>query len=235
MNQDFNKENEYYRRALKHPTIGEPGRKYLESRGISEETIEAWEIGYCPVGHPEYKKLKGRVTFPVRCQQGKIVTISGRTIFKGLSGPKYDMYPFSARKILFGLWQNRNDIRKLNRAIVTEGQLDVITAWQNGFRIATSSFGAHGSLDHLANLSRYAKLIDILYDGDAAGLKGVEMIKNIQTLGDLEVRFKTNIFPRGEDLDSWIQKNSADKLYELLDKSEIDSLKLKLQRMGKVK
>lgn len=231
MEQDFIKENEYYKKALKHPTIGEPGRRYLESRGINEETIKVWEIGYCPIGHPEYKKLKGRVTFPVRDQQGKIVTISGRSVFKTLPGPKYDMYPFSARKILFGLWQNRNNIRELNRAVITEGQLDVITAWQNGFKIATSSFGAHGSLDHLAALSRYAKLIDILYDGDAAGLKGIEGIKQIQTLGDLELRFKTNIFPQGDDLDSWIQKNSAEKLFELLDKSEIDSLKSKLMRM----
>lgn len=230
METNFERENDYYKWALKHPTIGEPGRRYLESRGITQETIDFWEIGYCPIGHKQYKKLKGRITFPVRDQSGKIVTISGRKVFEAL-GVKYDMYPFTARKVLFGLWQNRNDIRIENRAVVTEGQIDVITSWQNGLKIVTSTFGAHGTLWHVGILARYAKRLDILYDNDSAGLEGVEGIKNLSTLGDLEVKFK-NPFSKGEDLDNWIQKHTADELIELLDQSEIISLRDKLKRLG---
>lgn len=231
MEADFNQENEYYKWALLHPTIGEPGRRYLKTRGISDETIKYWEIGYCPIGHKKYRKLKGRITFPVRCQKGSIITISGRKVFDTLPGGKYDMYPFPARRILFGLWQNRNDIRHFNRAVVTEGQLDVITAWQSGFKIATSTFGAHGTLWHMGILARYAKIIDILYDGDKAGWEGIKGIQNLSTLGDLDVRFKTNIFPKGEDLDSWIKKHSAEELINLLDKNKIMSLSEKLENI----
>lgn len=239
---DYEQENNFYKYALKHPTLGETGRKYLESRGIKEETIEKWEIGWAPVGvtppcykgqvKPFWKKMWGRVTFPVRTQSGKIATISGRLVIQSMKSVKYDMYPFAARKILFGLWQNKDSIREANRAAITEGQMDVITAWQEGFKIATSTFGAHGSLDHLANLSRYAKRIDVLYDADAAGMKGIEGIKKLSTLGDLDVRFK-NPFPKGEDLDSWLRKNNVDNLLKMLDRSEFDDLKMRFSRMNK--
>jgi DNA primase len=229
---NYEKENEFYKRALLHPVIGEPARKYLESRGINEETIRVWEIGYCPPGHKVYKKLKARITFPVRDQKGTIVTISGRKIFSAMDGVKYDMYPFTARKILFGLWQNKETIRDSNRAVITEGQFDVITAWQAGFKIATSTFGAHGTLWHLALLARYAKRIDVLYDADKAGIEGMEAIKKLSTLGDLDVKLK-NPFTKGDDLDSWLQKNAVENLYNLLDNNEINSLKAKLQRIGR--
>lgn len=232
METNFDRENEYYIWALQHPTIGEPGRRYLESRGINQETIDYWSIGYCPIGHKTYAKLKGRITFPVFDNKGTIVTISGRKVFEALPGPKYDMYPFSARKTAFGLWQNRNDIRENNRAIITEGQIDVITAWQEGLKIVTSTFGAHGTLWHLGTLARYAKRIDILYDNDAAGREGEEGIKKLSTLGDLEIKYNSGVFPRGQDLDSWIKLNSASKLLELLDTNKMLSLREKLQRMG---
>jgi DNA primase len=228
---NYFEENEFYKYALFHKEVGEPARIYLSSRGINDETIKHWEIGYCPLGHKTYTKLKGRITFPVYDQKGNIVTISGRKIFDTVNGPKYDMYPFNARKTLFGLWQNKNNIREVNRAAITEGQIDVITAWQKGFNIATSSFGAHGSLDHLALLSRYAKRIDILYDADEAGFKGIKGIKSLPTLGDLDIHFK-NPFPTGHDLDSWIKDKTSDQLLSLLDKSEIDILKNKISKMG---
>ena len=227
---NYVEENEYYKNALFHEVIGEPARIYLQKRGINEETIRYWEIGYCPIGHKKYSKLKGRITFPVYDQSGAIVTISGRKIFDTLNGPKYDMYPFSARKVLFGLWQNKEEIRNLNRAAITEGQIDVITAWQKGFKVATSSFGAHGSLDHIAVLSRYAKRIDVLFDADDAGTKGVKAIQALSTLGDLDVRFN-NPLPRGEDLDSWIKNKEAEQLFNLLDREKEDALKRKILKM----
>lgn len=230
--ESYEKENDFYKRALQHPTIGAPARKYLEQRGINEETIKFWEIGWCPVGHKEYYKLKGRVTFPVRNQNGKIITISGRKVFETLDGPKYDMYPFSARKNLFGIWQNKNEIREENRAIITEGQMDVITSWQKGLKIVTSTFGAHGSLWHLGIIARYANRINILYDTDTAGNEGIEGIKKLSTLGDLQVNYK-NPFSKNEDLDSWLQKNDKDKLFNLLEDDQILSLRQKLKRIGR--
>ncbi|MNC41904.1 DNA primase [compost metagenome] len=232
MSNTFVQENEFYKMALQHPVAGEPGRRYLSMRGITEETIKFWDIGYAPIGHKRYRKLQGRITFPVFDHTGKIATISGRKVFDSLSGPKYDMYPFAARKILFGLWQNKNNMREMNRAAITEGQIDVITSWQKGFKIASSSFGAHGSLDHLSLLSRYAKNINVLYDSDKAGYAGIQGIKELSTLGDLNIEFK-NPFPHGQDLDSWIKNHSAEELFNLLDRNEVSILKEKLLKIGR--
>jgi len=243
MDNNFEEEMKIYKDILFNKKEGVQGRNYLKIRGISKETADFWNLGYCPLNFtpPMYKdkpflqkKMQGRLILPVFDQSGKVITISGRKVFQTLPGPKYDMYQFPARKILFGLWQNKEEMRKLNRAAITEGQLDVITAWQKGFKIAASSFGAHGSLDHLALLSRYVKKINVLYDADNAGFEGIKAIKELSKLCDLEIEFK-NPFPRGEDLDSWIRKNSSEKLFELLDKNKISTLKDKLKNMeGKI-
>lgn len=235
----YTKELEEYIYILFNTPEGKPGRNYLKLRGITKETAMYWKIGYCPIGYTSSinrqfnikSKFQGRIIFPVFDQNGVIVTITGRKIFDTLPGPKYDMYPFPARKILFGLWQNKANIREQGRAIVTEGQLDVITAWQKGLKIVTSTFGAHGTLWHLGLLARYAKRLDILYDNDSAGFEGVEGIKKLSTLGDLDIRFQNNIFPKGEDLDSWIKNHSLEELFILLDQGKILSLKEKLKRL----
>lgn len=243
MRPDLEWENEYYRKALAHPTIGQVGRSYLESRGLKQETIDKWEIGWSPIGcipsnfdkndpTAPWKKLYGRITFPIRDQNGVMVSISGRQVIKLEGKPKYDHYPFSARKVLFGLWNNKEEIQKADSIIITEGQIDVISSWQQGLRIVTSSFGAHCSLDHFAIASRYASNVDILYDEDNAGKKGTQNVTEFPTWGDLNVNLCTGIFPQGEDLDSWIQKHSTEELFALINSSETEKLMKKLKAIG---
>lgn len=221
-------------------------RQYLKSRKIKVNTAKFWKLGYCPIGfipecYKEYgedaymfwKKMWGRLIIPIFDQNGKLVSLSGRQIEKYDNGPKYDHYKFSSRQILFGLYQNKQNIFQKNRCIITEGQLDVISSWQNGLDIVTSSFGAHGSLSHLAIASRYCNKIDILYDGDQAGKKGMDAIKSISSLGDLNVNIVTNIFNEGEDLDNWIQKNNPEKLLYKIDNYDKNKMKYKLMIMKK--
>ncbi|MFW6243219.1 MAG: toprim domain-containing protein [bacterium] len=242
MTPNFEIENKYYIKALKHSSVGQIARNYLEKRGISEETIEKWEIGWSPYRciPPNYKdwndsyhpweKMWGGITFPIYDQNGKIVSISRRLILK-IDKPKYDHYPFPARRIIFGLYQNKRNIQKFDRALITEGQIDVITSWQEGLKVVGSTFGAHCSLDHLALLSRYASNIDILYDGDAAGYKGINAIKQFTTWGDLSIKFHTNLFQCGEDLDSWIKNHSSSELIKLINNNKKYKLKDRLEQI----
>lgn len=234
---DLEWENEYYKKAMK--VKGDVAKKYLFDRGIDQSSIDFWELGWAiPGATPSnfnkdddsqvYKKHWGRITIPIRSHNGELISISSRKVFN-VSGPKYDHYPFPARRILFGLYNNKENIREEDRAIVTEGQMDVISSWQNNLKIVTSSFGAHASLDHFAILARYASNIDVLYDADFAGQLGTKMIQDFHTYNDLNVNLHNNIFLQGEDLDSWIRKNSKDDLLKLLNKTEIDILKNKLK------
>ena len=222
---DLTQELEEYIDILLNKEEGRPGRDYLKFRGIEISTAVYWKIGYCPLNYiaTPYRnsdinwgeKMGGRITFPIFDANGLLVSISGRLALS-LDKPKYDMYNFIKKRVLFGLHQNKNNIREQNSIIITEGQLDVISAWQNGITNVASSFGAHCSLYHLGLAARYCSDIYILYDEDMAGLSGAEDIKDFSTCGDLNVFIKTGIFPKGEDLDSFLKKHSKDELEMLL-------------------
>lgn len=239
---NFVQEIKEYNYILLNTSAGNPGKSYLNQRGINNETIKYWQLGYCPVGYiPKcykdqiddncnkfWSKLYGRITIPIINQNGTIVSISGRQVIKINDRPKYDHYSFNARRVLFGLYQNKEDIQREDRAFITEGQIDVISAWQQGLRIVTSSFGAHCSLDHFAVLSRYASVVDVLYDEDNAGWTGTKSIEEFSTWGDLIVNLRTGIFPPKEDLDSWIKKHSKEELFKLMKENDKILLKRKL-------
>lgn len=238
MRPDLELELEYYKQCLKDNNVNKIAIDYLNSRNIEQRTVDFWEIGYCPIGcvppnfnkddtYKPFEKMYGRIIFPIRNSNGELISLSGRLIVPD-GRPKYDHYSFPSRKILFGLYQNKNNIRNKNKCIITEGQIDVITSWQKGLDIVTSSFGAHCSLEHFAILSRYTNNVDILYDNDNAGKEGTKNIKSFSTHGNLNINYKTNIFPKGEDLDSYLSKNDLNKLYDLLDDNKLLKNKLNL-------
>ncbi len=245
---NFDEELMEYENILFSLESGVLGREYLRNRGITKKTAKFWNLGYCPIGYipncykdqanenvyPFWEKMWGRLIIPIIDQNGKVISLSGRRIVQYKDTPKYDHYRFPARQILFGLGQNKNDIMENNRCIITEGQMDVISSWQKGLNIVVSSFGAHGSLSHLALISRYCDKIDVIYDGDEAGKKGMKDIRKISSIGELDINIVNNIFGYGEDLDSWIQKNSAKKLLDIIDNKKDNILKYKLSMMKKI-
>ena len=242
--QNFENELNEYINILFKSEEGIPGRQYLKSRQIKVDTAKYWKLGYCPIGYipkcyrgeentyPFWEKMWGRLIIPIYDQHGNLVSLSGRMIIKYNDGPKYDHYKFFTRKVLFGLYQNKQSITEMNRCKITEGQMDVISSWQHGLKNVTSSFGAHGSLTHFAIISRYCNKIDVLYDGDTAGKKGMDAIKDFSTYGDLNVNIVNNIFSNGEDLDEWIKKNNPEKLFYKIDKYNENKLKYKLSLMN---
>lgn len=225
---DLQEELDYYIDILYNSEEGKEARKYLKSRSIKKSTAEFWELGYCPIGcippnynkddeYKPYEKMWGRLIIPIKNQNGDLISLSGRLLKKVEGIPKYDHYSFPSRQTLFGLYQNRNDIRKLNQVNITEGQFDVISAWQCGITNICSSFGAHFSEDHLAILSRYTNEANIIYDEDFAGNKGTNNIKKLSSLGDMYIYKVTNLFNEGEDLDEWSKKHTKEEFYDKIE------------------
>lgn len=223
-----------YTNILLNKPEGKPGREYLRKRHITRSTAIAWHLGFCPVGyHPEcYKdetnymfwtKMYGGLTIPVFDANKKLVTISRRKVielnkikgYENFKQPKYDHYPFNARAVLFGLNMNQGNMFLKNSAVVTEGQLDVISAWQKGIKIVCSSFGAHCSENHLILLNRYVDNIYLIYDNDDAGQRGQEKTKEICKQFKISVKFK-KMFKEGEDLDNWVQTHTKEEFFDKL-------------------
>jgi len=230
-----------YEQILHDKEMSKPARDFLKKRSIKPQTAKEWHIGFCPRDYipkcynkddyPYYEKMQGRVILPVFDSNGKLITLSGRTIYDDLK-PKYMHYTFPTRKTLFGLYINEKEIIKQNAIIFTEGQFDVISAWQRGLRNVVCTFGSHFSTDQIILSARYTNRVFILYDSDEAGQNGAyNSLQRIKMRGDVKIRLLTNVLKNGEDLDDYVKKNNFKFLNSLINATQEDVLKYKLQKM----
>ena len=174
-------------------------KEYIKKRGISEFSIEKFEIGYAPISADTINFLKSnhynltdaidlgiidtgtnglysryieRITFPIYSISGKLVGFGGRTI-TGHSA-KYVNSPqtklFNKSKLLYGYHLAKEHIYKKNQIIVCEGYLDVIMLHQAGFNTAVATLGTALTAEHLPLLRRGEPKVLLAYDGDKAGL-----------------------------------------------------------------
>ena len=174
-------------------------KEYIKKRGISEFSIEKFEIGYAPISADTINFLKSnhynltdaidlgiidtgtnglysrfieRITFPIYSISGKLVGFGGRTI-TGHSA-KYVNSPqtklFNKSKLLYGYHLAKEHIYKRNQIIVCEGYLDVIMLHQAGFNTAVATLGTALTAEHLPLLRRGEPKVLLAYDGDKAGL-----------------------------------------------------------------
>ena len=242
MNTKIKHELDEYISNLWDKDIGKDARDFLKFRNIKPSTARAWNIGYCPSDYipkcystneyPMYTKMQGRVILPVYNSIGELLTLSGRAINDNLK-PKYIHYSFPTSKTLFGLYINEKDIIKKNLIFFAEGQIDVISAWQNGLRTCVCTFGSHFSSDQILLASRYTNRVFILYDDDEAGSSGASAsMKKLKIKGDVNVKILSGIFRNGEDLDNFVNKYDVsyfDKYINGMSEEEILKYKLSLQ------
>ena len=236
---DFTEENEWYIEQLfKKENIN--ARRYLANRGITQKTAIFWKLGYSPFNEINpvlkdldnvYKKMQGRITIPIFNQNDELISISGRYILNNKAKTKYDHYPFPSRATLFGLSQNKETIKQTNTIYITEGQMDVIRAWQAGVKNIVCSFGAHCSLNHITLASRYAENIIVLYDNDFAGQNGAKQTDLYKKYG-INIK-RLNILPSGQDLDNYFSTHTADDFNNLINlvNNEDNILKRKLKNL----
>lgn len=165
-----------------------------------------------------YDKFRHRVIFPIFSPNGRVIAFGGRTlekrddIAKYLNSPESQIY--SKRKSLYGLFQSKEDIRKLDRAILVEGYMDLISLYQAGVKNVVASSGTSLTEEQVQLLSRFTKNIIILFDADPAGQKA--SVRSIEILLKQNFDVKVITLPQGEDPDSFINKFGKEKFDELL-------------------
>ncbi len=122
-----------------------------------------------------YDKFRDRVIFPLIDTSGKIVGFMGRTISDDL--PKYlntSTTPvFNKSKFVYGLNQNKVAL-KTRGAVLVEGPMDVVSAYQVGIRNVVAPLGTSLTKEHLKLLSRYTHNITLCFDSDTAGLNAIK-------------------------------------------------------------
>lgn len=168
-----------------------------------------------------YSRFRDRLMFPIRDITGKIVGFSGRVLDNKSKTAKYINTPetayFHKGSLLFGADKARQAIIQKKRAILCEGQLDCIALHKAGFTESVAPLGTATTPEHGKQLKRITDHVILLFDADTAGQKAA--IRAAETLLTLDIKTRVAQLPQGEDPDSFLAKNGAEALTELLTQS----------------
>ena len=221
---------------------------YLKGRGVSGITARDLGLGYAPAGWPPvvpaladvrvapllelgllsrnengrvYDKFRERIMFPIRDVRGRVVGFGGR-VHKAEDGPKYLNSPetpiFHKGQELYGLYEARKAVRKLDRLIVVEGYLDVVSMSQAGLPMCVAALGTALSTDQMRKLFRYVDDVVCCFDGDRAGRqaawRALEATLPILIEGK---RMQFVFLPEGEDPDSFVRKHGKEAFLRQID------------------
>src|SRR5271165_5669160 len=170
-----------------------------------------------------YSKFRNRVIFPITTEQGKVIAFTGRTLaVDEKSGPKYLNSPetsiYSKSRVLFNLDKAKEAIRKLDYAILVEGQMDCITVYSAGLRNVIASSGTAFTEPQARLLSRFSKKIVVNFDPDTAGAAAAERSLALLVSEDFEIKVLT--LEAGFDPDLYIRKKGPNAYVEALGQSQ---------------
>ncbi|HXZ41176.1 MAG TPA: DNA primase [Terriglobales bacterium] len=278
---------DFFQECLKRPE-GARARDYLAGRGLNEEMIKAFRIGYAPdsgfllrdrlrgefdeqtlresglfswkqedrsqvksrsldsgealasespgsarddkdvIAKPApaamYSKFRNRVMFPITNETGRVIAFTGRTLSTDeKAGPKYLNSPetaiYSKSRVLFNLDQAKEAIRKLDYAIVVEGQMDCISAYAAGFHNVIASSGTAFTELQAKLLGRFSKNVVVNFDPDTAGAKATE--RTLGLLVEEEFQIKVLTLEPGFDPDLFIRRKGKDAYGRALRHSQL--------------
>ncbi|MDN6617950.1 MAG: DNA primase, partial [Enterococcus sp.] len=241
-----------YHHLLVNTKVGETALSYLHERGLSDELINEFKIGFAPsqrdflVQIAQQDKVSAdlmersglfirredgsfsdrfyqRVMFPLNDFRGKPIGFSGRILkteeYPGDDQPKYLNSPetelFNKRQVLFNFDKARNEIRKQGEAILFEGFMDVLAAWQADIKIGLASMGTSLTEQQIASIERITGQVVISYDGDDPGQAATDRALSIL---DAHSRLGLSVVtvPEKLDPDEYLRKYGVTELQNLL-------------------
>jgi DNA primase len=218
-------------------------KEYLLKRGISEASVEKFEIGYAPASfatldflkarayamseaieygvagigesNQPYARFIERVTFPIYTPSNRLVGFGGRTLSNHPA--KYVNSPqtkhFNKSQLLYGYHLAKENIFKQKRIIITEGYLDVIMLHQAGFTHAVATLGTALTHEHIPLITRGDPEVVVAYDGDDAGINAA--LKASLLLSTHGIKGGVVIFSNGMDPADMVQNGLIDALNHL--------------------
>ena len=235
----------YYYAKLKSPQ-GKTGYEYLASRGITDETIRHFGLGYAGQGGGElyrflrhegysdailketglfkmdergvYDKFFNRVIFPIMDVNSRVIGFGGRVM--GDAKPKYLNSPetklFDKSRNLFGL--NYAKLGKNKNMILCEGYIDVIALQQAGFTNAVASLGTAFTIQQAGIIKRYTDEVLLTYDSDQAGRKAA--LRAIPMLRQAGINARVVNMEPYKDPDEFIKGLGADEFRKRMEEAE---------------
>jgi DNA primase len=178
-----------------------------------------------------YDAYRGRVIFPIQNMTGRVLGFGARILVKNDKAPKYINSPeneiYIKSKVLYGLYQSRTHIAKLDECFLVEGYTDVVSLHQGGVKNVVASSGTSLTEDQLRLIKQLTRNLTILYDGDAAGVKAA--LRGLDMALAAGFNVKLVLFPDKEDPDSYIQKYGAVVFNDYILKNKKDIIEFRLE------
>lgn len=166
-----------------------------------------------------YDRFRNRVMFAICNDYGEVIGFSGRTLESDPKAAKYLNSPetmlFHKGKILFGLHKAKRALIEKNSAIVCEGQLDLITAFESGIENVIAPQGTAFTGQQARILKRYVEEVVLCFDADTAGQKAAE--RSLPALLDNSLFVRVAEMPEGHDPDSLIRERGSDAFRRQID------------------
>ncbi len=167
-----------------------------------------------------YDRFRDRVLFPISNSQGQICGFGGRIVGEGQ--PKYmnspESYIFNKSKLLLGLHQQSQEIRKEKQAIIVEGNFDMISLVVHGCGNVVAPLGTALTSSQIRLLKRNVEEAVLLFDGDEAGIKAAQRSAPLFLQEQMHARIA--LLPTGHDPDTFIREEGLDALKTLIDSAE---------------
>lgn len=161
-------------------------------------------------GRGDYDLFRGRLIFPILDLHGQVQAFGGRVLGDEL--PKYLNSPespiYHKARILYGLYQGREEMRRSGEAIVVEGYFDQLALHRAGFPQAVATCGTALTEEHARLLKRYAKKALLLFDQDEAGRRAT--FKAMDVLQAAGLPAAVIALDEGDDPDSFLAGKGAE-------------------------
>ena len=191
---------------------------HLRRNGVPEDVIERSGLVARRESGGAYDRFRGRLTFPVLDVSGKVLGFSARVLDSAEQAPKYVNSPespvFLKGQTLFGLYQARRALRAARRAVLVEGNVDVVMLSQAGIENVVAPMGTALTEAHVLQLKRFVDDVDLVFDGDNAGRAAAR--KALELLLKNGIGGRLGLLPQEEDPDSLVRKNGPDAFTDML-------------------
>ena len=163
-----------------------------------------------------YDRFRDRILFPIMDISGRVCGFGGRIIGEGqpkyLNSPESDV--FSKSRLLLGLYQQKEAIRRQNEVVLVEGNFDLISLVGHGCAHVAAPLGTALTREQLRLVKRFADKVTLLFDGDAAGMKAAERAVPLFLAEQLSGRVA--FLPEGHDPDTFVREKGLTELNRLL-------------------
>jgi DNA primase len=166
-----------------------------------------------------YDRFRDRILFPISDISGRICGFGGRIVGEGQ--PKYLNSPespvFNKSKLLLGLFQQKEFIRKQNHGILVEGNFDLISLVAHGCNNVAAPLGTALTREQLRLLKRFAEKVTLLFDGDEAGKKAA--VRAVPLFLAEQIPGRVAFLPAGHDPDTFVRQQGLADLNVLLEQA----------------